>query len=297
MTVIPVRGADPQTFTILYPEADFARDATHFYLNGAALAITPQNTRAVPTYEGPSTNLFYDSKLLYSISAAAESGNPYQPALNDRGVISTTSLQDRYYRKVQDIDPKADEYTSYSITPEGVWYKDDTGVTKKVSTDIQNFEIIAGLLSGGGSKSGTTYLYARDSAHIYYKGVLIPNADRQTLLPDPANDAYSTDKTNVFFDGSQISNADPATFESLWFPVYEGCGLSTYAKDSTHVFYKNMLVPGADPKSFKSLIPGAGVSNSTGLDYGKDIYGIYINGVLHKEINPQTFSAPECNYG
>jgi hypothetical protein len=207
------------------------------------------------------------------------SGRRYQ----DKGTITKELLKDVYYRNITDVNAEKDQYTQYTIKSDGVWY----GTMEITGADSASFELIIGLSDFFPMKGGASYEYARDGAHVYYHGVQIPNADRETFIPVASNPAYGTDHSHVFLNGIEISGADPTTFEPLWFPLYEGCPLGMYAKDAHTVFYKNQTVEGADSDSFKALYG----------EYGRDKRGIYFQGMFHAEINSQSFTEPACNYG
>jgi len=288
--VTAVQDADPKTFTILHTEANFAEDATHFFLNGEAVPdMTPQGVKPLPRRNNPSyysgvDMRYYDTQWLYTIGFAMTpdeqySGRRYQ----DKGTITKELLKNIYYRPASDTHPEREHFTRYTITAGSVSYNG----TEMANADSSSFELITGLLDLYAIKGGVAYEYARDSTSVYYGGVRIPNADRDTFLPVPLNPAYATDKTYVYFGGQVIPNADPVTFESLWFPVYEGCALGMYARDARHVFYKDKIVEGADASSFNALLE----------DYARDTKGIYLEGIFHEEIDPRSFIEPTCNYG
>jgi len=290
VTALTVQGADTKTFTVLYGDANFAKDADHFFLNGNIVPdITPQSVRPLPhrddaSYFSGVDTRYYDAQWLYTIGFAMlpeeqYAGRRYQ----DKGTIAKESLKNMYYRTVDNVDPKKEEFTRYTVVSGGVSYNG----AKISGADGTHFELIVGLLDLYKMKGGMSYEYARDSASVYYGGERIPNADRDTFLPLPLNPAYATDKSHVYFGGQVIADADPTTFESLWFPVYEGCTLGMYARDAYHVYYKDQIVEGADPKSFRALLE----------DYGRDAKGIYLKGIFHKEVNPHSFTEPVCNYG
>lgn len=290
IAISKVQGADPKTFTVLYPEANFAKDHAHYFLNEEIVDdMTPKNAHPLPHRNDPSyysgvDTVYIDSQRLYHIGFVMDPSEQYSGVrYRDRGTITRELLSDVSYRKVADVNPERDQYTKYAVKSDGVWY----GAMNISSADNARFELIIGLSDFFSLKGGVSYEYARDESYAYYKGVQIPNADRNTLLPLPLNSAYAADKAHVFFGGQIIPNANPATFEPLWYPIYEGCLLGAYAKDARTVFYKNQTVIGADPNSFKALYD----------EYGRDKRGIYFQGVFRAEINPQNFTEPVCNYG
>lgn len=278
-TVVRVQSADPDTFSVLYPDANFARDATHYFMNGKLITdMTPQTAPPL------SYSAYSDGTWLYQVGFVKDSGEQYTGVrYRDTGTITKKLLKDVYYKKIADVDTANYQYTQYAIKPDGVRY----GAMKVAGADSASFELVVGLTDLFSRKGGVSYEYARDNAHVYYQGVQIPDADRETFLPVASNPAYGTDRSHVFLSGVEIPGADPSTFAPLWFPIYEGCSVGMYARDARQVFYKSQAVEGADPESFKALYG----------EYGRDARGIYFQGIFHPEINPKSFTGPECNYG
>jgi hypothetical protein len=281
-SVSKVPDADAKTFTVLYPEANFAKDANHYFLNGERVTdMTPQTVHPL------SPNMFIayaDNQWLYRINFTMDPSEQYSGRrYRDSGTITKEALKDAYYRAIAEVSAEKGQYTQYAIKSDGVWY----GAMKIADADRASFELVVGLSDFFSMRGGVSYEYARDATHVYYQGVQIPNADRETFIPVASNSAYSADRSRVFLNGIEIPGADPTTFEPLWYPIYEGCSLGRYAKDARHVFYKNQTVEGADPGSFKALYG----------EYGRDTKGIYFQGVFHPEIDPQTFVGADCNYG
>ena len=281
-TVTRVPAADPATFTVLYTDANFARDAALYFMNGEVLTdLSPAS--APPIAEGY-LGVLGDATYLYQVEvktdpSEASNGRRYL----DKGTLTKRSRASIYYRSLGNVDTQAGEYTNYVFKGGAIWY----GSMKVAGADPDTFELVVGLTGIYPFKWRPGYSYARDAHAVYYQGVAIPGADPATFLPVAENTAYGADTAHVFYQGTEIPGADPATFKPLWTQPYEGCSLGTYAKDTAHVFYQDKPVVGADPDTFKALLSG----------YGRDEHGIYYQGVLHPEIDPASFTEPECNYG
>ena len=286
-TVVRVYGADPKTFSVLYPDANFARDDFHYFINGEAVAgITPQSAPPLVMSSNPAAfaSVVADSEWLYRVSIVTD---PSEAATSvhylDSGKITKQLLNSVYYRSIYDVDTEAGRHTEYAFKQDEVWY----GSTKVAGADPETFELVVGLSDYYTVRGHVSYEYARDAKRVYYMGVEIPGADRATFLPIGSNTAYGADHEHVFLTGIEIPYADPTTFAPLWHPLYEGCSLSEYAKDATRVFYKNQEVIGADAQTFESLLG----------EYGRDAKGVYFRGVFHPEIDAESFVAPGCGYG
>lgn len=286
-TVVRVPGANPKTFSVLYPDANFARDDSHYFINGEIVAdITPQSAPPLVARPSPGTFIgaFADSIWLYRVNVVTD---PSETAVSvhylDSGRITKQPLESVYYLALADVGADAGQHTGYVFKQGGVWF----GSTRVAGADPGTFELLVGLSDYYAGRGYVFHTYARDAKRVYYVGVEIPGADRATFLPIGDNTAYGADHKHVFLAGIEIPGANPATFVPLWHPINEGCQLSEYAKDTSHVFYKSQIVVDADPSTFESLIG----------EYGRDAKGIYFQGIFHPEIDPTSFVAPDCGYG
>lgn len=130
-----------------------------------------------------------------------------------------------------------------------------------------------------------TLNYSKDSAHVYYKGVLIPRGDPVTIsviVTGLANHEYAKDKTYVYYHGDEIVGADPASFASFLSPGYEGGGDGPYGIDHTHVFFEANLLPEADRGTFNMHIG----------DYASDKTHVFFKGQIIPGADPKTFVYP-----
>ena len=74
----------------------------------------------------------------------------------------------------------------------------------------------------------------------------VPFADAKTFK---SLRLYGVDSAHVFYRGSIIENADPVTFTKVEEP--KGHILSYYYKDKNHVYYMGKILEGADPVTFR----------------------------------------------
>lgn len=121
----------------------------------------------------------------------------------------------------------------YGRTDSGVYY-DGSAL---VGADQGSFEPLGGF-----------GLYARDRAHVYYRGKVIERAHPASFLAVPADhgeSAYWRDASHVFHDGRVVEGADPATFVAAH--------RYGYAHDRERVFYRGEVLRDADTASFRLL--------------------------------------------
>lgn len=94
--------------------------------------------------------------------------------------------------------------------------------------------------------------YAKDRAHVYLKGDLIPGADPASF--EILKDGYARDSHHVFLSRCSLDGADPAT----WSLIAE-----YWSRDATWVFQGYSVVSGAKPATFRYVGDGWAIDGAT----------------------------------
>lgn len=147
--------------------------------------------------------------------------------------------------------------------------------------------------------------YSHSSAGIYYRGELVPNADKKSFRPlsvpfygkdqsrvfwgkreifladspsfEMINENYSKDQERVYFRGYPILQADPQTFTAI--KHTHRFTEEIYAKDRSHVYLERYIIPHADPETFELF----------NWDWAKDKNDVFYKGRHLPEIDVKSF--------
>ncbi|MHB8710309.1 MAG: DKNYY domain-containing protein [Minisyncoccota bacterium] len=268
----PVRisGVDVVTFIPgLTPDLLLiAKDKDHTYVNGIPdPTIDAETLTAISGHP----SLFEDAFHLYEFVGGSPlyTITPFDPSVT-------------FFSSRAELDS---EFGGYLKDKNGVYFQKE----RIVGADPETFIVFTSPELHGLKGSGPIYSYAKDKNFVYYDGVVVPHADPATFAPVDNGGVYSyyygKDTSAVYAGTTTIPNLDPQTVRVLWYPIYEGCGLSPYVKDAAHVFFQQSVVPNADSTTFESLIDG----------YGRDKNGIW-QGIHSRPDLPKDFQ-PVCNYG
>jgi hypothetical protein len=160
----------------------------------------------------------------------------------------------------------------YAKSKNSIYYKgmpvnfialDNLGGTRHI--DINSFQVL---------KNG----YSKDAFHVFYKGILIIEANSKTFrLIDNfggqfSGDRYAQDDKHIYFNGNLIENIDTSNFKLLG----EG-----YGKDNIFVIYRGKKIPDVDIETFIVSVTDEYSDNVGG--YAKDKNTAYDNGIPRKK--------------
>ncbi len=161
--------------------------------------------------------------------------------------------------------------TNVHYIPMGNWF--ELGDDKIDSIDIKTVEIL-----------GQNYM--KDRTHVYFKSVLIKNADVQSfkiLCSD--NASFARDKNRIYYESNSFQNINA---DSVVFP---GGACGPVLKDNKYV-YTTYPVKYIDKGNAVILpIPGVAAETYQYINdlYGKDTVHVYYKGIPMKDAEPKTF--------
>ena len=186
--------------------------------------------------------------------------------------METFEYLDNFYAKDKDH-----VYELGEVSEEENWRTGEVSEEKDPAT----FEILNRYIT---KDKDNVYYYVLTSA----KGIF-READSATF--EILGDRYYKDKDNVYYDYhdyNKIEGADPVTFEVL----SEG-----YSKDKNYVYKNRKIVEGADPINCTAEnLEGCKAPQELPSDYEIKADGVYYEGILIEETDPETFKYLNYHY-
>lgn len=195
----------------------------------------------------------------------------------------------------------------YAVDVNNVYYSDSRGgvsYSKGVhvidGADSESFEELC-----DNESNGSCYYYGKDESHVYYAGVIIPEADVKTFRLE--EHGYATDSKFAYFNGEKLENSSGESFELVTY---------SYMKDENNVYYYGQIIPKMIGKDFK-LIGDSGMGTDgvricygskvfengdpitfvdLGCGYYKDANNVYSKGQVWTEIDAKSFEVIEWGF-
>lgn len=186
---------------------------------------------------------------------------------------------DHVYDKDKNIIPLADPET-YDYPCSSLISKDDKHVFFK-QVVIENADSDTYTLIPtyqNGIRSLADVYYGKDNQNVYYQKGQVQNADLETFEIIHEFLPYAKDKNHVFFEENIIEKASSNGFEVLTNQLEPN-----YSRDKENVFYADKLVANADRETFEVFLP------SGDFAYAKDAQNVYYAGNKTISAKPDTF--------
>lgn len=208
-----IKGADPETFEIMYFDED-------------TLQIQQNN---MLTFARDKDYLYWEGKRFEGV-------DPNTLVILGRGFVKDKDAVYFYWRKLEGSD---------GATFEFLW----SGFARDKNFVYRNNpepEIFKGVDPATFEKIDDNYL--KDKNSVYYRQEKIEGSDSLTF--ELLSSSYAKDKNNVYMGGKRIKYADPKTFSFLIHP-YQKDGYNSFSKDKNNVYFSGEIVVGADPETFE----------------------------------------------
>jgi len=134
------------------------------------------------------------------------------------------------------------------------YWPNESGKVERIisEADLSSFKVLKGKV------------YAKDKNRVYYRGLVISDADVNTFKP--LSDTYSVDYKHIFWEKHLLSTANPESFKIL---------KDEYSLDSERVYYRKDTLKEANPATFRTI----------GDYYAKDANHVYSQGYLQTQVS------------
>ncbi|MCA9353851.1 DKNYY domain-containing protein [Candidatus Nomurabacteria bacterium] len=219
-----LEDADPQSFVALdvVHGSDYAKDKNYVYYKGQVVKdADPQTfTQMLYGYVTDKKNIFYEGNLLSTYDSFV--------------IIDEKYAQNGSYVFYEgQIVPKANPLSLHPF--EYGYYTDDASV---FYNEVRLGELINFFMYNPD--------YAKTKEAIFYKGVLVPEADLSSFKVFFENlSDYAQDNAHVYYKGKTLENLESSTFQIL-----NKDKDKIYIKDDYTVLYNTQTIPDAKANSF-----------------------------------------------